>query len=68
MDRGLFSEGIIREMRMLKMHYIVPLRRNSTMVPENVKFDSAFIYNERPIQAARKSSRMGFIYMFSWIR
>ncbi|MHB1708016.1 MAG: transposase [Thermoplasmataceae archaeon] len=64
MDRGLFSEGIIKEMRMLKMHYIVPLRRNSTMVPEKAKFDSAFMYNGRPIQAARKSSRMGYIYMF----
>ncbi|MHB8560767.1 MAG: transposase [Thermoplasmataceae archaeon] len=64
MDRGLFSESTIKDLRKLNMHYIVPLRRNPTMVPENVKFDSAFIYNERPIQAARKSSRMGFIYMF----
>ncbi len=64
MDRGLFSESIIKEMRMLKMHYIVPLRRNSTMVPEKVKFDSAFMYNGRPIQACRKSSRMGYIYIF----
>lgn len=64
MDRGLFSEDIIRDLRRMKMHYIVPLRRNSLLVPDKVKFDSAFIYNGRPIQASRKSSRIGYIYMF----
>ena len=64
MDRGLFSESIIKDLRRLKMHYLVPLRRNSTLIPDKVKFDSAFIYNGRPIQAARKSSRTGYIYMF----
>ena len=64
MDRGLFSEAIIKEMRKLKMHYVVPLRRNSSIVPDRVKFGSAFMYNGRPIQAARKSSRIGYIYMF----
>ena len=64
MDRGLFSEGVIKDLRKLKMHYIVPLRRNSTMVPDKVKFDSAFMYNGRPIQASRRSSRIGYIYMF----
>jgi len=64
MDRGLFSESIIREMRKLKMHYIVPLRRNSALVPDKVKFDSAFMYNGRPIKAAKKTSRIGYIYMF----
>jgi transposase len=64
MDRGLFSESIIREMRKLKMHYIVPLRRNSALVPDKVKFDSAFMYNGRPIKAAKKTSRIGYIYIF----
>ncbi len=64
MDRGLFSEDVIRDLRKLKMHYLVPLRRNSTLVPDKVRFDSAFVYNGRPIQASRKSSRIGYIYMF----
>ena len=64
MDRGLFSESIVRDMRRMKMHYIVPLRRNSTLVPERVKFASAFMYNGRPIQASRRSSRLGYVYMF----
>ena len=64
MDRGLFSESMIKELRKLKMHYVVPLRRNSTMVPDKVKFDSAFMYNGRPIQASRRSSRIGYIYTF----
>ena len=49
MDRGLFSESIVKDLRRMKMHYIVPLRRNSTLVPDRVKFDSAFMYNGRPI-------------------
>ena len=49
LDRGLFSESIIKDLRRMKMHYIVPLRRNSTLVPDRVKFASAFMYNGRPI-------------------
>ena len=64
MDRGLFSESIIKDLRRMKMHYIVPLRRNSTLVPDRVKFDSAFMYNGRPIQSSRRSSRLGYVYMF----
>ena len=64
MDRGLFSENMIRHLRKLKMHYLVPLRRNSTLVPNKIKFVSAFVYNGRPIQASRKSSKLGYIYMF----
>ena len=64
MDRGLFSEHIIKELRKLKMHYVVPLRRNSTMVPDKVKFNSAFMYNGRPIQSSKRSSRIGHIYTF----
>jgi transposase len=64
MDRGLFSESIIKDLKKMRMHYIVPLRRNSTLVPDKVKFDSAFIYNGRPIRASRKASRIGYVYMF----
>ncbi len=64
MDRGLFSETIMSDLRRMKMHYIVPLRRNSTLVPDRVKFDSAFMYNGRPIQSSRRSSRLGYVYMF----
>ena len=64
MDRGLFSESLIKDLRKMHMHYIVPLRRNSTLVPDRVKFDSAFMYNGRPIQASRRSSRLGYVYMF----
>ena len=45
MDRDLFSESIIKDLRRMKMHYIVPLRRNSTLVPDRVKFDSASMCN-----------------------
>jgi transposase len=45
MDRGLFSESIIKDLRKLKMHYIVPLRRNSTLVPDRFKSDFALMYN-----------------------
>ena len=64
MDQGLFSESIIKEMKKLKMHCIVPLRRNSTMVPDRVKFNSAFVYHGKPMQASRISSRIAYIYMF----
>ncbi len=64
MDRGLFSEDVIKNLRKMKMHYLVPLRRNSNLVPNKVRFDSAFIYHNRPIQSAKKKSRLGYIYMF----
>ncbi|MEM0133843.1 MAG: hypothetical protein QXU18_01240 [Thermoplasmatales archaeon] len=55
---------MIKELRKLKMHHIVPLGRNSTMVPGRVKFDSAFAYNGKPMQSFKRSSRIGYIYMF----
>ncbi len=64
MDRGLFSEDVIKNLRKMKMHYLVPLRRNSILVPNKVRFDSAFMYNNRPIKTSVKSSRLGYIYMF----
>ena len=64
MDRGLFLEFIIKNIRRIKMHYVVPLRRNSTLVPDKVKFDSAFMYNGRPIRSSRRSSKLGYVYMF----
>jgi len=48
----------------MHMHYIVPLRRNSALFPDRVKFDFAFIYNWRPIGSARKPSRAGYVYNF----
>ena len=47
MDRVLFSEDAIKDLGRIKMHYIVPLRRNSAMVPDKVKFDSTFMYHGR---------------------
>ncbi len=64
MDRGLFSESIIREFRKMKMHYIFPQRRNSTLISYKVKLDSAFIYNGSPIKSTGKSSRSRYIYIF----
>ena len=64
MDRGLFSGDVIKDLRRMRMHYIIPLRRNSTMVPDKVKFDSAFMYSGRPIQSFKRSSKIGYIYMF----
>ena len=40
------------------------MRRNSTLIPDRVKFASAFMYNRRPIQSSRRSSRLGYVYMF----
>ncbi|MEM3191302.1 MAG: transposase [Candidatus Parvarchaeota archaeon] len=51
-------------MKKLKMHYIVPLRRNSTIVRKKRIFDSAFMYNKRAIQASMRSSRLGYVYTF----
>ena len=47
--KKLIGIDIMSDLRRMKMHYIVPLRRNSTLVPDRVKFDSAFMYNGRPI-------------------
>ena len=58
MDRGLFSESVIGNLRKLKMHYIVPLSRNSSLVPDRVKFDSAFMYNGRPIESSDGSGEV----------
>ncbi|MEM3431451.1 MAG: hypothetical protein QW783_02820, partial [Candidatus Micrarchaeia archaeon] len=34
------------------------------MVPGKVKFNTVFIYNGRPIHFFKRSSRIGYIYIF----
>ena len=62
-DHGMLSKSIIRGFIKMKMHYIVAVRRNSTPVPYRLKLDPAFMYNDRPIQSTRKSSKYGYIYI-----
>jgi len=42
MDRWLFSESIIRELRKPNMHYIFKLKLNPTIAPNKANFVSAF--------------------------
>ena len=45
---------------LFKIHY----PRSPILIPYKVKFDSAFMYNGRPIQSFTKLSRFGYIYIF----
>ena len=48
----------------MKIHYIVPLRRNITLVPYRMKFASGFMCNGGQIQPPRRSLRLGYEYIF----
>ncbi len=63
-DRGMFAEDVIGNMRTLKIHYIVPLRSNSSIVPRRVAFTDAFLYERRPIRASKKRVRLGYLYTY----
>ena len=63
-DRGLFAEDLIRYFRSMRIHYIVPLKRNSTMIPLRIAYTKAFMYEKRPIRASRKRVRLGFLYSY----
>ena len=65
LDRGFWSEKLIKEFREKGISYVVPLRKNSNLMDLKwVRWRKPFIYRERAIRWSRKKNELGIIYFF----
>jgi len=65
-DRGFFSDDNVKDLRKEAISYVIPLKRNSTLIPKLLqnKFEGVFTYNDRPIIYWKKKKRSNFLYIF----
>lgn len=64
-DRGLFSQDLIEQFRDRDVNYVVPLRKNSSLIDLRwLHWQDPFIYRDRGIQWARRHTDLGTLYLF----
>jgi len=64
-DRGLFKTEIIEQFRENGINYVVPLRKNSTLIDLRwLDWQQAFTYRDRSIRWARRHEDLGTVYIF----
>ena len=50
LDKGFYSTDNIKRLRSKHLSFIMPLRRNSSLIPETDEFQGVFTYEGRPIK------------------
>ena len=64
-DRGFSSYALLEKFRNDKIHYVVPLRKNSKYLDLRwIRWKTAFSYRNRPIRWSRKKIELGWLYVF----
>jgi transposase len=64
-DRGFTSYDLIEEFRENDIHYIIPLKKNSTYIDQRwLRWRKAFQYRKRPVRWGRKECELGYVYYF----
>lgn len=64
-DRGLFSQQLLERFRDRDINYVVPLRKNSTLIDLRwLHWQDPFIYRDRGIRWARRHTEEGTLYLF----
>jgi len=65
MDRGFTSYEELLELQKKKIHYIVALKKNSTLIPLDFEMSGVFEYRKRNIAFCKvKTEFYGFLYLF----
>ncbi len=65
LDRGFWSEKLIRDFRREGINYVVPLRKNSELMDTRwLRWRKPFTYGQRTIKWSRKKTELGQLYFF----
>ena len=63
-DRGFSSYGLLDDLREDGIHYIVPLRKNSTLIDLRwMRWKGSFLYRGRPIRWGTKGTEYGTLLL-----
>ena len=49
-DKGFFSSDNVKKLKKNHLSYIVPLRRNSSLIPDVEEFSGVFMYGGKPVK------------------
>ena len=65
LDRGFWSEKLIRDFKEKGINYVVPLRKNSKLMDTRwVRWRKPFTYRGRAIRWGKKKTELGDLYLF----
>jgi len=65
LDRGFWSEELIRNFREEGINYVIPLRKNSKLMNTKwVRWRKPFTYRQRTIRWSKKKTELGQLYFF----
>ena len=63
-DRGFSSYKLLLDLKKEKIHYMVPLKKNATLLPKHFKMEGALVYRKRAVAYCKKKNRYGFLYLY----
>jgi transposase len=64
MDRGFFSDDVIRFLEEKHIKYVLPIRRNSHHYETRIHLNEEFIYHKRLIKCGKRKMEDSFLYLF----
>lgn len=64
LDRGFFSEDLIKFLIGKHLSFVIPAKRNSTLYEYLVKLNKHFFYRERLIKCGKRKADDYYIYLF----
>lgn len=62
-DTGFYSAKNVGDLEKRRIHYIIPLKRNSALIPYNIGAKRYFLFNDRPVWYAHDSGERR-VYLF----
>ena len=60
-DKGFFSEDNLNELKKRNLSYIIPLKRNSLLIPKSKQFTGVFSYDGKPVKYWKRENE---VYIF----
>lgn len=64
LDRGFFSEDVLRFLEGQDISYMIPARRNSNYYNSRIHLNGHLFYRERLVRCGRRKDGNKFLYMF----
>jgi transposase len=63
-DRGFSSYKLLLELKAGRVHYVVPLKKNSKLLAEPFRAQGALVYRKRSVGFSKQVCAYGFLYLF----
>ena len=57
-DRGFFSSDNIKKLKNKHLNFIIPLKRNSSLIPKPKGFSDVFMYDGRPVKYWKRENNV----------